>query len=450
MTDIAQPRNLVVVVIDRLQAGFLGAYGNAWIHTPNFDRLAAEGFLFDRATIDSPRLDLLYRSYWRGLHALSAPLPPGGDRIAEVVEEPPARDLPTLLQPRSDTVDSPERGRALILVTDEPWLAEHPLADRFTHFEQLLPSSGHRRAAAAEETDSARLIAAASEQLGRLSEPFCLWLHIGALGRRWDAPIEFGGQYGDEDDPLPPNSATVPNQQLPDDSDPDELLAHVHAYAGQVTLLDSYLGGLLDVLAEHPAASRTLLAVLSARGFPLGEHGRLGQCDEALYSELTQVPWILRLPDRRGASDRTQALVQPPDLHATLLDWCGLPPAQWGPPAARGRSLLPLVEESSMALRDRACIAGTPGESAIATPAWHQRMVGVPHVGRVSTASDPAPSVELFAKPDDRFEVNEVSNRASDVAAEMNAAFAQFEQACQSAAIAELPPLPESLVTGID
>ena len=450
MTDIAQPRNLVVVVIDRLQAGFLGAYGNTWIHTPNFDRLAAEGFLFDRATIDSPRLDLLYRSYWHGLHALSAPLTQDGKRTAEVVEEPATRDLPTLLRSRADAVDSPEPGRALTLVTDEPWLAEHPLAGQFAHCELLLPSSGHRRSEAAEQSDLARLFAAASEQLGRLSEPFCLWLHVSALGHRWDAPIEFGGQYGDEDDPLPPDSATVPNQQLPEEFDPDELLAYVHAYAGQVTLLDLCLGGLLDALAAHPAASRTLLAVLSARGFPLGEHGRLGPCDEALYSELTQVPWLLRLPDGRGASDRTQALIQPPDLHATLLDWCGLPPADWGPPAARGRSLLSLVDGSTMELRDRACVAGGPGEAAIVTPAWQQRMVGVPQVGQVSAAIAPEPSVELFAKPDDRFEVNEVSSRATDVAVELTAAFAQFEQACQSPAVAELPPLPEILVTGME
>lgn len=447
MTDTAQPKNLVVVVIDRLQAGFLGAYGNTWIHTPNFDRLAAEGFLFDRATIDSPRLDLLYRSYWQSLHALSAPSTQLREQTAEAAAVEPTV-LSSPLPPCRAALDVLRSGHELTLLTDEPWLAEHPLAGRFTHCELLLPSSGQRRAEAAEETDLARLFAAANEQLERLSEPFCLWLHVGALGQRWDAPIEFGGQYGDEDDPLPPESATVPNRPLPDDFDPDELLAHVHAYAGQVTLLDLCLGGLLDSLAAHPAASRTLLAVLSARGFPLGEHRRLGPCDEALYSELTLVPWLLRLPDGRGASDRTQALVQPPDLPATLLDWCGLPRIDWGPCAARGRSLLPMIDRELTELRDRACIVGGTGEAAIVTAAWHQRMVQGPN--QLSLSGIPEQSIELFAKPDDRFEVNEVSNRATDVGAELTTAFAQFEQACQSPAVAELPPLPEILVTGME
>ncbi len=40
--------NVDVVVCNSLHLGFLGAYGNAWIETPNlYDRLAAEGVVFD-------------------------------------------------------------------------------------------------------------------------------------------------------------------------------------------------------------------------------------------------------------------------------------------------------------------------------------------------------------------------------------------------------------------
>ena len=40
--------NAIIVAIDRLHAGYLGCYGNAWILTPAFNRLAAEGFVFDQ------------------------------------------------------------------------------------------------------------------------------------------------------------------------------------------------------------------------------------------------------------------------------------------------------------------------------------------------------------------------------------------------------------------
>ncbi len=62
--------NVICLVIDRLHAGYLGAYGNTWTSTPALDRFAAESFVFDRAIIDSPQLDLIYRSLWLGLHAL--------------------------------------------------------------------------------------------------------------------------------------------------------------------------------------------------------------------------------------------------------------------------------------------------------------------------------------------------------------------------------------------
>ena len=39
--------NVIVVVCNSLHLGFLGAYGNAWIETPNLDRLASEGIVFD-------------------------------------------------------------------------------------------------------------------------------------------------------------------------------------------------------------------------------------------------------------------------------------------------------------------------------------------------------------------------------------------------------------------
>jgi arylsulfatase A-like enzyme len=51
--------NAVCMIIDRLHAGYVGAYGNAWIETPALDRLASRSVVFDRALIDSPQLERL-------------------------------------------------------------------------------------------------------------------------------------------------------------------------------------------------------------------------------------------------------------------------------------------------------------------------------------------------------------------------------------------------------
>jgi hypothetical protein len=472
MNSSKSPRNIVVLVVDRLHSGFLGAYGNTWVQTPNFDSLAAEAFLFDRAVIDSPRPESFYRTLWQGWHALAQQAGIG-------------RSQPAL--PRQLT----DAGYFTTLLTDEQWLADHPAAGGFARREVLPPPLGpddDRLAASVEETHLAGFFAAAIDELTTAQEPFCVWLHTGSLGQLWDAPLELRDQYRDEDDPKSSDTAEVPDRRLPPDSDPDELLAIVHAYAGQISLLDLCLGGLFDCLAGLPSAENTLLAVLSARGFPLGEHGRVGTCDNAVYAELTRMPVLLRLPDGRGASARTRALVQPADLHATLLDWCGQPvgagermgtvserparssnaqtdceapvpilshPLAGHSSPAFGKSLLPIVDGKIETVRDRACTFASAEERAIVTAAWSMRL-GAGASGGSRGTRDRGPSggteaaVELFAKPDDWFEVNEVSDRCGEVAAEMEQAFIQFEQACQTADPAELPRLPTELITGLD
>lgn len=419
-------QNVVVVSVDRLNRAMLGAYGNSWIQTPNFDSLAAEGFLFDRAVIDSPQLERFYRSCWQGWHALAQ-------------QTDASRFQPALARQLAEAKYS------TALVSDESWLIEHPAAGSFSRRELIAAPSepdDFHLAEAVEETHWARFFATAIDAINSASEPFFLWLHTGLLGQLWDAPLELRERYRDEDDPRPVDMTEPPDRSLPEDSDPDELLAIVHAYAGQISLLDMCLGQLLEALAASPDSARTMLIFVSPRGFPLGEHGRVGPCDEPLYAELTNVPMAVRLPDGRGASERTQALVQPADLHATILDWCGLPadsPAAAASPAF-GKSLLPIVAGASDSIRDRACTIGLHEERAIATPAWSMRLADAGKPG----------SVELYAKPDDWFEVNEVGDRCGDVPQQMEQAFREFDATSRTTGPAGLPALPEELVSGIE
>jgi arylsulfatase A-like enzyme len=43
--------NVITIVSDTLRADYLGCYGNAWVRTPNFDRLAKSSVVFDRAYV---------------------------------------------------------------------------------------------------------------------------------------------------------------------------------------------------------------------------------------------------------------------------------------------------------------------------------------------------------------------------------------------------------------
>ncbi len=268
--------NAICLVIDRLHRGFLGAYGNTWIETPAFDRLAAESFVFDQMLVDSSRLGPLYRSFWQGLHAL-----------APAMDNRPT--LPALLR---------EAGVHCTLLTDDRAVIEHPLAIEFDDCIQIDPPWQSQMAAegAYEETHLARCFLQIVDWVQTARRPFFLWCHLGSLGTTWDAPQECRERYWDESDPPLLSTADVPDRMLPQGFDPDELLVYTQAYAGQIALLDTCLGGFLDVLDELPAAHKTLLALTASRGLPMGEHLRLGPCDEALHGELVHVPLVLRFP----------------------------------------------------------------------------------------------------------------------------------------------------------
>jgi arylsulfatase A-like enzyme len=404
--------NAICLMLDRLHVGHLGAYGNTWIQTPALDRLASESIVFDQALIDCPRLEMLYRSYWQGWHAM-------------LLREPPAErpSLPAMLR---------DAGVTTTLLTDEQLVSRHAMAVDFDELVEIDPPWQAEGAREIEQTHFARCMVQVIDFLQSAHPPFMLWCHLGGLATAWDAPLEFRQMYWEEGDPPPPDSAEVPDRMLSQDYDPDELLGISQAYAGQVSLLDTCLGALVEFLRTSPAGKETLLAITSARGFPLGEHGRVGPCDEALYSELAHVPLMLRFPDLHGATARSQALVEPSDLWATLLDWWGI--AQ-RPPSPTGASLLPIINGQHESPRDRLCIVGQDAQRAIRTPAWHLRS---------------ALEGELFAKPDDRWDVNNVAIRCREVVECLTDALDQYQQTIQSGFAADLPPLSDVLVSGLE
>jgi hypothetical protein len=380
--------NSLVLVMDGLHLGYLGAYGNCWIDTPEFDRLASQAFVFDQMLIDTPRLELLYRSYWQGWHA-AAPAPPAERR--SLVEQLNQRQVHT------------------VLVTDDPYVGGHPLAGAFRQRIELDAPESAALADSLDETHVAACFAQLIDLLPSLPKPFWIWCHLSALGQHWDAPWDLRTRYVEEGDPDQGHSAEVPSQIVEAEEDHDAVVAAWQAYAGQVVVWDACLGALVESLDEHSLSRETLLAVTSSRGLPLGEHGRIGWCDLPLHSPLVHVPLVLRLPDGVGAACRSQALVEPADLWSTQADFFQLP----GVASPSGVGLLSLVRGEDASTRDRLVVIGEPPEMGIRTPAWYLRDV-------------PAP--ELFAKPDDRWEVNNVADRCRDVVEHMQDAILKYCQ----------------------
>ena len=66
-------QHAIVLSLDRLSPSFLGPYGNTWLETPAFNQLADESLLAQQMLADSPDLELLFQSFWKGTHAAMPP-----------------------------------------------------------------------------------------------------------------------------------------------------------------------------------------------------------------------------------------------------------------------------------------------------------------------------------------------------------------------------------------
>lgn len=370
-------RSAVVVVVDRLGAGFLGPYGNTWLETPFWNEMADQSVLFEQAITDSPDLARIYRSYWQGVHAAAV----------ESTCEPLASRLQSV-------------GLATHLVTDEQVIADYASTTGFQKRKILDHSMATKSVSEIEESQLVQLVMTSLETARSMETGGLLWIHSRGMDGPWDAPIWMRNQFAEEEDPEPPGFVEPPDRVVSPDIDPDELLGVVHAYAGQVALLDECMNILFEELAIHSWFKDTLIVLTSPRGFPLGEHGRLGSCDSALFEELIHVPWLMKLPDGAGVANRVHKFIQPADLYSTLLDWFNagdLPSTN-----AAGRSLLPARQDRWPTSRDWA-FALTDNQRVLRTSIWSARI------------SDENSTAELYVKPDDRWEVNDVALRLPEM-----------------------------------
>ena len=385
---------VIVLVVDRLGADWLGPYGSTWFETPHWNALAAQSSLAEWMIASGPRLEDAYEGWWRG---------------ARTCQSPP---LPSL----------PERmvscGQRAILLTDDPAVVNLPHVAAFSEAQLLKQSEPTGLADAVESTQLMGFFQAAADLVAQRPDAGLIWLHARGLAGAWDAPYALRQQWADEDDPPPPEMVAPPQRHLPADYDPDELLGYLLAYGGQIALLDQGLGVLMEAVDQAGDGTRALFVVTSPRGYPLGEHGCVGPCHDSLYEELLHVPLLVRFPHQAHGLTRLQTVLQPADLFALLVRHGG-----WLSPDEEALLSCPILDElERVDVRPLAACASGPGQRAIRTPAWFLREMQ--EQGELRR--------ELFVKPDDRWEINEVSSRCHEVVEELGRALDEWQSLAQS------------------
>jgi arylsulfatase A-like enzyme len=481
--------NIVVIACNGLHLGFLGAYGNGWVETPHLDRLAAEGVVFDHHFAENLTTLPTRRSWWTGRYGFADPdsgwtplrhdepiLPDllfnRGVRTVLISDVPYLREAGqgfgrgfdevhwvrgTAYDPFVPEGDPRAKGVSL---KKEPGLRlppeDDPNYDRWVErWEQYLRNRKALRLDVEENTGVARCVRAAVDWLERPNagrDPFVLWLDLFAPHGPWDPPQPYRDQYAaaapdefevgeegdlveeDADDEVGleevPVLIDVPPGAVGEVLDEAELLRLRRTYAGCVTLLDRWVGELLQAIDRTGRRDDTMVIFTADQGEPLGEHGYVRRYRPWLYEELIHTPLILRLPGARFGGARHHALVQPVDLLPTMLGFLGLPAVE----NAHGHDLLPLVRGEQTKVRDYACLGMDLEEFAIHTHHWHLILPIEP---------DPEDDrkVELYRKPEDRWDQNDVVAQHADVAEHLELVLRRFAAATRRDALDELPPL---------
>jgi len=189
-----------------------------------------------------------------------------------------------------------------------------------------------------------------------------------------------------------------------------ELLELHNTYAAVVTWFDAQLGVLLNGLRAAGALDEMLLCVTASAGLPLGEHGVIGPARAWLHEEFVHVPLVMRFPQFQLAGLRVSALTQPADLARTIEEFAS--PAR---SASKGEPSLACAAGWSDAARPHACSHLQIGDSvewALRTPEWAFLLpIRVPE-------GDAPRGPQLYAKPEDRWEVNDVRQHHLELADE--------------------------------
>jgi arylsulfatase A-like enzyme len=320
---VTTPRDVVVVLLDSLNRHLLGCYGGTEFDTPNLDRLATRSVRFTNHHTGSlpcmpARHDLL-------VGALDFPWRPWGS--IEVWE-----DAVTALLRR-------DAGISTMLVSDHPHLFETGGENYHTDFGAWDYLRGHEDDPWRTRPDPSWIGAPA---LPARRPP---WPRGYDISRTW-FPEPWARRYDPdwEGERLiwPPYAKSQEQSGLTAREG-----AHLRSqYGAKLSMIDHWLGRILDVVDRHGAWDTTALILCTDHGHYLGERGMWGKPQVAVHPELGHIPLLVSWPGVAPGTNR--ALTTTVDLHATLCDVFAVTPDH----RTHGRSLVPLLDGRASSIRE--------------------------------------------------------------------------------------------------
>jgi arylsulfatase A-like enzyme len=112
-----------------------------------------------------------------------------------------------------------------------------------------------------------------------------------------------------------------------------------HGYYASVSYMDAQVGRLLDALRENGLLENTIVILWGDHGWKLGEHRSWAKMTN--FEIDTRAPLIISAPEMRSKGKETDRLVEFVDIYPTLCELAGVPV----PGGLAGKSLVPLMQD---------------------------------------------------------------------------------------------------------
>ena len=340
--------NVMVILSDDHRWDAMSSTGHPFIQTPNLDRLADEGILFENAFVTtslcSPSRASFLTGQYAHTHGVRNNLTPwnnenvtflellkhAGYRTAFIGKWHMPGPLPKLRGVDRFITFTIQAGQGRYfrcpLIVDgkevpsrKPYITEE-LTDRAVEF--IRSGEGN---------------------------PFCLFLSHKAVHHQFKPPPDLDDLYEEAPLALPPEAdpwiAFTKGQIWSGVFGP--IQPHYRNYCETVVALDQEIGRLLRELDRLGLTRNTIVVYASDNGYFWGEHRLLDK--RWAYEESIRIPMIIRYPAasvRPGT--RAKQMVLNVDVAPTLLDLAGVPP----PPFMEGRSMTPILRDTLAPWRD--------------------------------------------------------------------------------------------------
>jgi arylsulfatase A-like enzyme len=369
--------NVILIIADTVRYGYLGCNGNPWVRTPCLDALAAEAAVMDRffcgsfptgpmrKDVHAGRYTFPYQSWqdappegevllarWLSGHGVHTAYVGDTDNSPQYrqgfADEVVVSHKPSRLDAVPETVPLPADGRKL----------RYPesYAQRIARDAAGWDGEVDRRAPRT-MLEAHRWL----EDRANDDTPFFLWVDTFDPHEPWDPPRYYVDLYdpayeGDElVEPAYEEAAYASAAEI----------AHMRClYAAKLTMVDRWIGHLLEGLRLMRRLEDTAIIFTSDHGFYHGEHGYIGKVKLnrknrivgrwPLYETIAHVPLMVRVPGLPGGA-RHDALCQPPDITATILDLLAVPAHG----RLQGRSLIPVLRGETDSVRPWAISSAT-------------------------------------------------------------------------------------------